>query len=306
MKIIDAHTHLWLAQDVVIDGKIVRTTYNGRSVFMGEERQMLPPFMIDGRNSAEVLLSNMDYAQVSAAVVTQELIDGCQNDYLQQVYTAYPDRFKVCGLVDYFISGFADEARGLIEERGFHGIAIPAHRLRTSTHYVPLNGGEMMAMFAMLERNGAFVSLCLSDEPKQLAEAEDVIKAFPKLKIAVGHFGMLTGRNWEQQIRLAGYPEVYIELGGVTWLLHDEFYPFPSAIQAIRQAIEWVGVDKLMWGSDYPRTITAITYRMSYDFIIKSNQLTDDEKANLMWRNASRFYGFGELKDLPYIKNMSE
>ena len=41
---------------------------------------MLPPFMTDGVNSAEVFLSNMDYAQVSAAVVTQEFIDGFQND----------------------------------------------------------------------------------------------------------------------------------------------------------------------------------------------------------------------------------
>ena len=31
---------------------------------------MLTPFMIDGVISAEVFLSNMDYAQVSAAVVT--------------------------------------------------------------------------------------------------------------------------------------------------------------------------------------------------------------------------------------------
>ena len=64
--IIDAHTHLWLRQDTVVDGMPIRTQENGRSLFMGEVRQMLPPFMTDGRNTAEVLLSNMDYAQVSA------------------------------------------------------------------------------------------------------------------------------------------------------------------------------------------------------------------------------------------------
>ena len=73
-KIIDAHSHLWLKQDTVVDNKPIRTLNNGRSLFMGEVRQMLPPFMIDGRNSAEVFLSNMDYAQVGAAVVTQEYI----------------------------------------------------------------------------------------------------------------------------------------------------------------------------------------------------------------------------------------
>lgn len=35
----------------------------------------------------------MDYAQVSAAVVTQEFIDGIQNGYLAEVARKYPDRF---------------------------------------------------------------------------------------------------------------------------------------------------------------------------------------------------------------------
>lgn len=61
-----------------------------------------------------------------------------------------------------------------------------------------------------------------------------------------------------------------------------------------------------MWGSDYPRTITAITYKMSYDFILKADGLTDMEKALFLGENARRFYGFGSLPDLPYVKNMSE
>ena len=52
--IIDAHAHLWLRQDTVVDGLPIRTLENGRSEFMGEIRQMVPPFMVDGVNSAEV------------------------------------------------------------------------------------------------------------------------------------------------------------------------------------------------------------------------------------------------------------
>ena len=65
-------------------------------------------------------------------------------------------------------------------------------------------------------------------------------------------------------------------------------------------------MEKLMWGSDYPRTITAITYKMSYDFVSKSQELTDEEKELFLWRNACQFFGFNDLKVLPYIKNMSE
>ena len=90
MYIIDTHSHLWLRQDTVVNGLPIRPLPDGRADFMGEERQMLPPFMIDGKNSAEVFLSNMNYAQVSAAVVVQEFIDGNQNDYLEEVARSYP------------------------------------------------------------------------------------------------------------------------------------------------------------------------------------------------------------------------
>ena len=51
--------------------------------------------MIDGVNSAEVLLANMDYAQVAAAVITQEYIDGLQNNYLWKVQQKFSDRVFV-------------------------------------------------------------------------------------------------------------------------------------------------------------------------------------------------------------------
>ncbi|MDE6340650.1 MAG: amidohydrolase, partial [Muribaculaceae bacterium] len=57
---------------------------------------------------------------------------------------------------------------------------------------------------------------------------------------------------------------------------------------------------------DYPRTITAITYKMSYDFIIKSDEMSHEQKILFLGENAKKFYGFNNLVDLPYIKNMSE
>lgn len=303
--IIDAHSHLWLKQDTVVEELPIRTLENGRSLFMGEVRQMLPPFMTDGVNSAEVFLSNMDYAQVSAAVVTQEFIDGFQNDYLAEVAARYPDRFFVCGMCEFRKPGYLDQARQLIV-RGFRGIKIPAQRLLLQEGRVRLNCEEMMQMFHLMEQNGVLLSIDMADGDTQVGELEEVIQECPKLKVAIGHFGMVTRPQWKEQIKLARYPHVRIESGGITWLFNDEFYPFKGAVRAIREAAELVGFEKLMWGSDYPRTITAITYRMSYDFVSKSTELTEREKALFLGENARSFYGFHNLPELPYIKNMSE
>ena len=304
-KIIDAHAHLWLKQDTVVNGLPIRTLENGRSLFMGEIRQMVPPFMVDGVNSAEVFLSNMDYAQVSAAVITQEFIDGIQNDYLQEVERKYPNRFLTCGMCEFRKPGFLVQAVELLDQ-GFRAIKIPAQRLLLPEGRISLVNDEMMQIFRIMEQRGAILSIDLADGDLQVGEMEEIIRECPNLKIAIGHFGMVTREGWEEQIKLARHPNVRIESGGITWLFNDEFYPFHGAIRAIRRAADLVGMDKLMWGSDYPRTITAITYRMSYDFVIKSKELSDTDKALFLGKNAEQFYGFKDLIELPYIKNMSE
>lgn len=304
-KIIDAHAHLWLRQDAEWNGKRILTLENGRSHFLGEEVQMIPPFLIDGRNSAEVFLSNMNYAQVSAAVITQEYIDGLQNDYLEEVMQRYPDRFFCCGMCDYFRDDLLEQVRALYA-RGFRAIKIPANRLKTDAVTVELTDPKMVALFDWMEQNSVLLSIDLDDDLRQISQCEEIIQQHPQLKVAIGHFGMATYPTFLDQVRLARYPNVMIESGGITWLYNSEFYPFHGAIRAIRQAADEVGWEKLMWGSDYPRTITAITYRMSYDFVSKSNELTEREKAMFLGENAARFYGFKSLIELPYIKNMSE
>ena len=320
MKIIDSHAHLWLNVDTVVNGSAIHPLEpnRSRSLFFGEERQMLPPYMTDGQNTAERFLSNMDYAQVSAAVITQEFIDGPQNAYLLQVQQRYPTRFFCFGMpaslpknaerpasavpaaLQQRNGSVVDEGSALVAQ-GFRGIKVPAARLPQQ-----FLDDEMMQMLRMMEQKGVILGIELMDGDAQVAQMEDIIQECPRLKIIIGHFGMVTRPNWMSQIRLARHENVYVESGGITWLFNDEFYPFPSAIKAIKEAADEVGMEKLMWGSDYPRTITAITYKMSYDFVTKSQELTDDEKRLFLCDNAKQFFGFGDLVDLPYIKNMSE
>ena len=304
-KIIDAHSHLWLRQEATVNGHHIYPMGNGRAMFMGEEVQMLPPYIIDDRNTAEIFLSNMNYARVSAAVVTQEFIDGLQNDYLEEVVRRWPDRFFVFGMCDFRRPGFMPLVREL-HNRGFRGIKIPAARLLLPEGRVLLTSDEMMEMFHFMEDNRMILGIELADGDIQVGEMEEVIAECPHLCVVIGHFGMVTRPGWLSQIKLARHENVYVESGGITWLFNDEFYPFPSAVRAIKEATELVGMEKLMWGSDYPRTITAITYRMSYDFINKTTELSMYDKRLFLGENAKQFYGFGKLPHLPYIKNMSE
>lgn len=286
--IIDAHVHLWKKQSGIVNGKPVYDIGGGRSNFGGEIKQMMPPYMIDGENTAERFLANMDYAGVSGAVITQEYIDGNQDEYL---LSCKSDRVKICALY---------EEKEMGDISGFDGIKICAGRLKDK------NLLNHLEPFTLAEKNGKFISIDLADGDEQTAEMQKIAEMFPKLRIAIGHFGMVTRENWLEQIKLAKNENVFIESGGITWLFNSEFYPYPSAVKAINEAADLVGYEKLMWGSDYPRTMTAITYKMSLDFIEKTTEISEENKRLILGENARKFYGFKDLPVPQKVKNMVE
>lgn len=289
--IIDAHAHLWKKQNGIVDGKPVYDIGGGKSDFGGSIRQMMPPYMTDGENSCERLIANMDYALVNGAVITQEYIDGNQDSHLLSVKNKYPNRIKVCALY---------EEKEMGDISGFDGIKICASRLKDK------NLLNHLRPFELADKNGKFISIDLADGAEQTEMMQKIIDKFPDLKIAIGHFGMVTREGWLEQIKLAKNKNVFVESGGITWLFNSEFYPYPSAVDAINKAAEIAGFDKLMWGSDYPRTMTAITYKMSYDFIEKTEKISEENKKLFLFENAKKFYGFSDLPTLEKVKNMVE
>jgi predicted TIM-barrel fold metal-dependent hydrolase len=288
---IDAHVHLWEKQQGRVNGLPVYDLGGGRSQFGAEVRQMLPPYMTDGVNSAERLLANMDFAQVAGAVVTQEYIDGNQDDYLRRVRAENPIRIRVSALY---------EEQPLGDISWADGIKICAGRL--ADHDLT----RLDEVFARAAGEDKFIGLDLADGDTQVASLREMIQQYPDVRMAIGHFGMVTRPNWLEQIKLAQNKNVFVESGGITWLFNAEFYPYPSAVRAIREAADVCGIEKLMWGSDYPRTMTAITYRMSWDFVDKSPLLTAGEKQLFFHDNAEKFYRFHDLPDMPYVHHMAE
>ena len=306
--IIDAHVHLWERQDGFVGGLPVSEVGNGKTTFLGGIHQMMPPYMDDNRNTAERLLANMDYARVNACAITQEYLDGNQDEYLLDVRKKYPDRFRITALYEDegyicdrkqgYTGSFSERILNDSSARYFDGVKICAGRLKNK------DLTAIIDVFKTVESARKYIAIDLADGDEQVESMQAVIDECPDLRIAIGHFGMVTTPGWQKQIELARNKNVYIESGGLTWLFHKEFYPYSSAIDAILEARDICGMDKLMWGSDYPRTMTDITYKSAVRFILDTPKMTDTEKRMFMGENAARFFGFEGLKPLPEIENM--
>lgn len=74
-----------------------------------------------------------------------------------------------------------------------------------------------------MESKDIILSIDLADGDSQVQEMKEVIAECPHLRIAIGHFGMVTTPHWQEQIKLAREENVMIESGGITGCFTTNF-----------------------------------------------------------------------------------
>lgn len=290
---VDAHLHCWNR----LHGRIGRSEevvpLGGGRLRIGERIvRGMPAELLDGLATAEHALAVFDAHGVDAGVLVQEYLDGEQNDYLLGVQRRHPDRFFAYGLPDFFLPPpeLAAECGALLD-RGFRGLKYCGGHLRGET---PLDHAALMPVHERMQREGAAWSLDLCEGVEQVPAAERVLAEFPALRVAIGHFGMPTRGGWPGQLTLARHENVRIETGGIVWLYRDEGWPFARAQGALLHARDVVGAEKLMWGSDWPRTMCDFSYAEALGFAAESPLLDRRDKDLLLGGVAASFYGFAE------------
>lgn len=295
--IIDAHIHLWDRIDGRLGKEKVSPLKDGIVNIGGKNVQGMPTFFSDCRNPAELALAAFDDAGVDMAVVTQEYLDGNQNDYLFEVKQQYPDRFFVHGLVEFTEPKSLKTEFNKLVDKGFKGVKCPAMSFPALTSRIKLDDPAFMFVWEQMYERDMALSIDLAPGIIQVPEMKRVLKRIPGLKVAIGHFGFVGSKDWMHQIRLAEHRNVFIECGGIIWLYRKEGPPFRSAQQKIKQAAHAVGANKLMWGSDYPRTMVDFTYRQSLDFArYECNFFSEEEKNMFLGENAALLYGLDYRK----------
>lgn len=296
--ILDAHMHCWDHVHGLIGNEVpVRPLDRGR-IRVGDDVILgMPASFLDCRATAERVLAEWDAHGVTGGVLVQEYLDGEQNAYSRSVQAQYPDRFRAYALPDFFaVDAVADEAIALLEGGGFCGVKVCGGHLEGK---VALDDERLFPLYAWLDEHASAVALDFAEGEAQVAEFERVLARWPELRVAVGHFAMPTRGGWPAQLHLARHPNVLVESGGIVWLYRGEGPPFPSARDALLRARDEVGIDKLMWGSDWPRTMCDFTYEQSFAFVRDGDFLTEEEKDAFLGGNAARFYGFPSPDPLP-------
>jgi uncharacterized protein len=286
--IIDAHTHIF-SPDVIAN----RARYAERDPFFGDLYSGHAARMV----GAEELIAAMDAAGIDQAVLAGwpwQPHDVCveQNSWTMEVVRRYPTRLRALAAIQP--NAGADARREL--ERCVAGGLVGLGELNADGQRFRLDD----ANFVALARRAAELNVPLllhSNEPVgheypgkghlPLADIYDFIKAMPNLQLILAHWGGgFPFYELMREVRKAA-ANVYYDSAASSLLYSPQIF---------RNAIDIVGSNKVLFGSDfplilYPKRQTVPDFTPFLDEI-RGLGLSAEEWAKVMGENAERVFGF--------------
>ncbi|MBI5289221.1 MAG: amidohydrolase family protein [Chloroflexi bacterium] len=275
---IDAHQHFWRYSPEThawIDGGMAAL-----------KRDFLPPDL-------EPLLRASGF---DGCVAVQAQQDPAETAWLLSLAEAHP---FVRGVV-----GWVDLRSAEVERELERAAAHP--RLRGVRHIVQsepdgfMSGVAFRRGIAALERHELAYDVLIYE--RQLAEAVELVRAFPRQRFVVDHIakpdirahwsGAATMDAWRDGMRaLAAHDNVWCKLSGMvtegdwsSWSPAD-FEPYLDVV------LDAFGPDRCMIGSDWPVCTLADTYGEVTGIVTSyAERLSDSDREQILGRTATAFY----------------
>ena len=201
----------------------------------------------------------------------------------------------VVGWVDLMSPIVGAQLDDLSAHRKFKGVR---HLVESEPNDDWLVQPSVLSGLRQLSRYGLSYDLLV--HTRHLKYVPQVVESAPELAFVIDHLAKPPIakneiKEWSQALKpLASYPNVHCKLSGLvteanwrSWQT-DELRPY------VEYALELFGVDRLMFGSDYPVCLLAASYDRVLDaFQTILESLGDADREKIFSSNAAKFYGLG-------------
>jgi len=305
--IIDAHAHIMTSLRGMTGRGATRSLAWGRARWGDETIQLLPPFSEATAFPAEALLAQMDWAGVERAVLLQGPFYGEANGYVASAVAKWPDRFLGAFAPDPHAPAVRQLYKQCVEDYGFGIVKLELTEPTGLTGRYPdlrLDAPEFSWLFESAQRDGLVVTVDLGRIGRRAYQTDAVAaiaERYPELPLVIAHLAQpplndsenrQLNEQWTAQIQLGLKANVYFDLSALpAYLTTYDDYPYAAAHAYIQRAVDLIGAQKIMWGTDAPGLLTSGTYRQLLNYVKRHcDFLSAQEMADVLGLNALRVY----------------
>jgi predicted TIM-barrel fold metal-dependent hydrolase len=90
-------------------------------------------------------------------------------------------------------------------------------------------------------------------------------------------------------LALAAFPNIVVKITGACTLSRGG-YPYSDIWEPLARIFDAFGLERCLWGTDWTRAVELMTYAEGVDSFLKSDRLSDTDRAMLMGESTARTY----------------
>lgn len=300
MKIIDAHIHVCkYINGFGSRGELIPLGNGMVEYADGTTFRIIPEGLGDSGFSYEKAIEMLDKYNIEKAVILQGNYLGFQNLYAHEAMTSYPKRFVAACTYDPFCYN-----KDLIKKHLFEDLKFKIIKLECS------NGSGFMAnhktfslyddsfkeIYEYANKNNITVVFDIGrpgNNCYQVDTLSKIVRDYPNVTFVICHLlAHQVGQLDLLKENLAKFklPNVYFDIASVINNTKPEVFPYPTASKYLRKAIDILGSDHLMWGTDMPSGICKDTYKHNIEWVMNNNLFSKEEKENIFYNTANKVY----------------
>jgi predicted TIM-barrel fold metal-dependent hydrolase len=156
------------------------------------------------------------------------------------------------------------------------------------------NTPDFRCGFSLLEKHDLHFELQIY--APQAKHAVELIKAFPNVRMILVHAGMLTERTaeaineWRAALTaMAAFPNLHVKISGLGMYSHG--ITLPQTRQVIRDTIQIFGIDRTIYGSNFPLEKLHASYADFFGiYRTVLSEYPEAEQRKVLHDNAVKFY----------------
>jgi L-fuconolactonase len=218
--------------------------------------------------------------------------------YAVEVQRAHPNRFAIVKPVDPDDPAVAEIIAEWKKTPGAVGIRI---MLTKEANRAPDDSGLDRIARAASRHDFPVNVLFWSN----LDAGATLIDRHPDTRFIIDHLGILQPRvppappqpwaDLPKVLELARRRNAVIKVSGACTLSREP-YPFPDIWDPLARVFDAWGFDRCLWGTDWTRAFAVVNYEEAVEPFLKTDRLSDTERAMLMGGACAKAYGWSPKK----------
>ena len=249
--------------------------------------------------TGDEMVAAMDQVGVDGAIAVSPFsMYRYDASYAVAVQQAHPDRFALVKPVDPDDPAVAEVIADWKQTPGAVGIRIIVTK---EANRAPDDPGLDRICRAAAGQDFPVNILCSGN----LDAGTALIDRHPATRFVVDHLGLVQPsvppappQPWAdlpQVLALAQRPNAVIKVSGAC-TLSKEPYPFPDIWDPLARVFEAWGFERCLWGTDWTRAFAVVNYEQAVTPFLKTERLSDSERAMLMGGACAKAYRWSPKK----------